>query len=192
MSRFAIQRTCCVLLLIAALCWAQSYTAAVRGVVTDTSGASVPGAKVIVTEADRNVDHVANTDAAGRYAIVALPPGNYNMTVEATGFKKYVQARFPLAVQQQATIDVQMQVGDIASTVEVTGEAPMLNTTISALGQVVENKYILSMPNLGRDSLSLAYMTRASSDPPDVWATPTPTSLRMERGTQRRMCWWTV
>ncbi|MBI1792528.1 MAG: TonB-dependent receptor, partial [Acidobacteria bacterium] len=149
----------CLALLAGALIWAQSYTAAVRGLVTDSSGAAVPGAKVVITEAERNVQHVAATDTLGRYVSTALPPGNYTLTVEANGFRKYSQSVFPLAVQQQATIDVQLQVGDLAATVDVEGVAPLLNTTISNLGLVVENKIMLSMPNIGRNPLGLIYLT---------------------------------
>ncbi len=139
--------------------YSQSFTAAIRGTVTDSTGAAVPGAKVTITEAERNVPHPATTDAAGRYVVTALPPGGYNMSVESPGFKKYSQTTFTLAVQQQATIDVQLEVGDMATTIEVEAAAPLLNTTISNLGQVIENKYMLTLPNIGRDSLSLAYLT---------------------------------
>lgn len=152
--------------------FAQSFTAGLRGTVTDASGAAIPAAKVVVTEADRNVPHNTVTDDAGRYVVTALPPGNYTMSVEAKGFRKFVQTTFPLAVQQQATMDVQLQIGEVSTAVEVTGSAPLLNTTISNLGQVVENKYIISLPNIGRNSMSLTYMTpgvvgaggRANSD----------------------------
>lgn len=154
-----------ILAAFAALCLAalplaaQSYTAAIRGVVTDASGAAVPGAKVTITEADRNVPHAATTDDSGRYSASALPPGAYTLTVEAGGFRKFVQTRFDLTVQQQATLNIQMQVGDIATQVEVTSSAPLLNTTIANLGQTIDNKYMLSLPNLGRDSLALIYLT---------------------------------
>ncbi|MBL8233436.1 MAG: TonB-dependent receptor [Bryobacterales bacterium] len=143
----------------AALGFSQSFTASVRGTVTDGSGGVVPNATVIVTEAARNVQHKATSDTSGRYFVTALPPGTYTLTVESAGFRRYAQSEFPLTVQQQATIDVQLQVGEVSSTVQVAGEAPLLNTTISSLGQTVENKYILSLPNIGRDSLNLAYMT---------------------------------
>jgi hypothetical protein len=150
----------------------QSFTAGLRGTVTDATGAAVPGAAVTVTEADRNVRHNTVTDESGRYVVTALPPGNYTLTVEAKGFRKFVQSTFPLAVQQQATMDVQLQVGEVSTAVEVTGSAPLLNTTISNLGQVVENRYIISLPNIARNSMSLTYMTpgvvgsggRANSD----------------------------
>ncbi len=149
----------CLLLMITGPAWSQSFTAAVRGVVTDQTGAAVSNARVIITEADRNVQHPTTTDSEGRYYVSALPPGQYNMTVEASGFKKYAQSAFPLLVQQQATIDVQLQLGEVSSIVEVQGEAPLVNTTIANLGQVIENKYILSLPNLGRNSMSLVYLT---------------------------------
>lgn len=139
--------------------WSQSFTAAIRGTVTDNSASAIPGAKVTATEADRNVAHTAQVDEQGRYVITALPPGAYTLSVEAQGFKKYVRQRFELVVQQQATIDVQMQVGEVTTQIEVSSSAPLLNTTISNLGQVIENKYMLTLPNIGRDSLSLAYLT---------------------------------
>ena len=66
-----------------------SYTAAVRGVVTDASGGAVPGASVTVTESDRNVPHTVTTDSEGRYVITALPPGRYTFSVELSGFKTH-------------------------------------------------------------------------------------------------------
>ncbi len=121
--------------------WSQSFTAAMRGTVTDASGSSVPGAKVIATEADRNVPHHTTTDASGRYFLPALQPRQYNLTVEAAGFKKFAQRSFQLQVQQQATLDVKLEVGELSSTVTVEGSAPLLNTTIASLGQAIDNKY---------------------------------------------------
>ena len=84
-----IARLSLVALALAGLLPAQSsFTAAVRGVISDATGAAVPGARVIITEADRNVQHASVTDEAGRYVITALQPGNYRMVVEAQGFKK--------------------------------------------------------------------------------------------------------
>jgi outer membrane receptor protein involved in Fe transport len=128
-------------------------------VVTDPTGASVPRAGVVVTDVDRNVQHRTVTDEAGRYAVPALPPGNYSLGVEAPGFKKYVRGPFPLAVQQQATLDVQLEVGEVTATVEVAAQAPLLNTTIANLGQVIENTYIISLPNIGRTPMALTYLT---------------------------------
>ena len=80
---------------------AQSFTASVRGVVTDSSHSAIPAAKVNVTDADRNVSQKVTTDASGRYAFTALPPGRYTLDVESAGFNKYSRAAFELQVQQQ-------------------------------------------------------------------------------------------
>src|SRR3954447_256221 len=136
-----------------------SFTAAVRGLVTDKSGAAIVGAKVTVNESDRNVPHAAMSDEAGRYAVTALPPGSYTMTVESPGFKKYAASTFPLAVQQQATFNVVLEVGEVTTSVEVWSQAPLLNTTISTLGQVIDNRYMVSLPNIGRNPLSMLYLT---------------------------------
>ncbi|MGH9658652.1 MAG: TonB-dependent receptor domain-containing protein, partial [Bryobacteraceae bacterium] len=74
-------------------------------------------------------------------------------------FRRHVQSAFRLEVQQQATIDIQLQVGDLATSVEVEGAAPLLNTTISSLGHVVENEAMLKMPNIARNPLGLIYLT---------------------------------
>ncbi|MBS1807818.1 MAG: TonB-dependent receptor [Acidobacteria bacterium] len=148
-----------LLLVLTGLVWGQSFTAALRGVITDQTNAAVPNARVVITEVARNVQHTAVTDDQGRYQLSALPPGLYTMTVEASGFKRHVQSEFPLSVQQQATLDVQLELGAVSLTVEVEGTTPLVNTTIANLGQVIENKYILSLPNIARNSMSLVYLT---------------------------------
>src|SRR6266545_7660749 len=92
----------CLVLLAALPVGAQSsFTAAVRGVVTDASSAAVAGARVSVIESDRNVPHAVLADEAGRYVVTALPPGKYSLRVEAQGFKAYTQTDISLLVQQQ-------------------------------------------------------------------------------------------
>src|SRR5216683_4181670 len=153
------QKILLALIAVPALALAQSFTASVRGVVTDASHSAIPGAKVTVTDVDRNASQKVTTDTAGRYVFTALPPGNYSLGVESAGFSKYSRAAFPLQVQQQATIDVELSVDAIATTVSVEAAATLLNTTSATLGQVVENKYILSLPLAGRAPLALVALT---------------------------------
>jgi hypothetical protein len=149
-----------LVLVFTSIAWSQSsFTAAVRGVITDHSGATVVGAKVAVTESERNVPHAAISDEAGRFAVTALPPGSYILTVEAPGFRKFTETNIALAVQQQATFNVSLEIGDVTTTVEVTGQSALLNTTISTLGQVVENRYMLALPNIGRNPLTYLNLT---------------------------------
>jgi hypothetical protein len=138
---------------------AQSFTATVRGVVTDAARGAVPAAKVTLTDVQRNTVHRGETDSIGRYTIAAVPVGTYAMTVEATGFQKYTRSAFPLAVQEQATIDVELQVGQVTTSVEVTGAAPLLNITSANLGQVIDNRYIDQLPLINRNVFQLAMLT---------------------------------
>ena len=137
----------------------QSYTASVRGIITDASHAAIPAAQVTVTSVERNTSQSATTDNAGRYVITALPAGHYTLSAEAQGFNKYTQNPFELQVQQEATVDVQLTVGAVSTAVEVQASAPLLNTTSATLGQVVDNRYILSLPLAGRSPLSLVELT---------------------------------
>lgn len=154
-----------------------SYTASARGVITDASGASIPGAKVTLTETERNLPHTATTDEAGRYFMTALPPGSYRLGVEAKGFKKYQVTNIQLAVQQQATFDASLQVGELSTSVEITSEAPLLNTTIATMGQVVENKYMMSLPNIGRNPLYYLSLTPGVVGANSQTNTPTNTNF---------------
>lgn len=148
-----------VLIVAPALLWSQTYTASIRGTVTDQTQAAVPGAAVTLTEVSRGIKHTAKTDAAGRYLLTALPPGTYSLTVEAPGFRRHSQPPFRLEVQQQATIDVELAVGEVTTTVEVQGSAPLLNTAAATLGQVIENRFILTAPLAGRNPLALVMLT---------------------------------
>jgi carboxypeptidase family protein/TonB-dependent receptor-like protein len=151
---------CLALALIApAVLLAQSFTASVRGEVTDASQSPVPAAKITVTDVNRNLEHTAHTDVLGRYVITALPPSSYTLTVEAAGFQKFLHSAFRLDVQQQATIDAELGVGQIATSVEVEAAAPLLNSTSAALGQVIQNRYITELPLIARNPYTLSYLT---------------------------------
>ncbi len=144
---------------LASTLFSQSFTGSVNGIITDDSGAVVGAAKVVVTDRDRGTSFRSVADGSGRFVVTALPPGNYSLSVEAAGFKKYSSSAFSIAVQEQRSLNAQLQVGDVTTTVEVGGSAALVNTTISNLGQVIDNKYILQLPNLARNSMSLAYLT---------------------------------
>ena len=146
------------LFLLSAIAWCQSYTGSIRGTITDNTRAAVPGAKVTATDVDRKVDYPTTSDSAGRYIFPTLPAARYTLTVEVQGFDKATQAAFRLEVQQQATVDVELKVGAVSTSVEVQGAAPLLNTTSATLGQVIENQIIQSTPNNGRNPLSLVLL----------------------------------
>ena len=144
-----------LLFLLAASLSAQTYTASVRGAITDSTKAAVPSATVTATDVERNVPYSTRADSGGRYVLPTLPPGTYTLTIEAPGFARHTQPAFPLAIQQQATIDVELSIGGVATSVDVTAAAPLLNTTGAMLGQVVENRFILNVPLVARNPLAL-------------------------------------
>ena len=133
-----------LVLLSCSLAFGQSFTASVRGTAKDSSGGFLPLASVTITDAERGTSQTMLADEAGRFTITALPPGQYVLTVELTGFKKFSSGRFTLTVQQQATVDAVLEVGEVSETVEVSGAAAMVNTTIANLGQVIDNETLVS------------------------------------------------
>ncbi len=137
----------------------QTYTASITGTVTDPASAVVPRAQVTVTDVQRNVVRTAESDGAGRYVITNLPPGSYTLVVEVAGFKKYNLSTFELQVAQQASIDAHLEVGAVTESISVTGETPLLETTTSSVGKVVENREIVNLPLNTRNPYGLVFLT---------------------------------
>ncbi|MEN6607528.1 MAG: carboxypeptidase regulatory-like domain-containing protein, partial [Bryobacteraceae bacterium] len=137
---------------------AQTITATLEGVVSDASGAVVPGAKVDVTNERTNVTQTKTSDERGRYYFPLLPPGSYKLTVAVTGFKTFERSGMVLEVQQSARVDVALSPGDLAVKIEVTGEAPRLDAVDATMGRVVDNTSLLSMPLGSRSPLALAQL----------------------------------
>jgi hypothetical protein len=134
-------------------------TGSIRGTITDATHSAVPNAKITVTDVDRGVDFSTVSDTAGRYVFPTLPAARYTLGVEAAGFQKATQPAFSVEVQQQATVNVELSVGSVSTSVEVQATAPLLNTTSASLGQVVENRLVVTLPNSGRDPLALIGLT---------------------------------
>ena len=137
-------------LVCSVLGWGQATTS-LRGTITDVSGAIVPHAKVILTNTDTNQVRETTTTDRGLYEVTSMMPGNYQVTVEAKGFSKAVQSGVVLKVDLPATLDMQLRVGAENQTVEVTGEAPLLNTTDSSVGHNMGNTEIEQIPLLSEN-----------------------------------------
>ncbi len=134
----------------------QTVTGAVRGTVTDPSGAIVPGAKVTVTNVATSVSATATTDSAGQYAIRNLQIGQYKLAVQAGGFSEASYGPFALEIDQTAKVDVPLSVGGATTTVEVIGEMqPILQTENATTGETFTQNTINSLPLNGRDFAQL-------------------------------------
>lgn len=129
----------------AAAAWGQATTS-LRGTVTDPSGSAIPRAQVTVVNPGTSFSRQTQTAADGSYVFAELLPGTYSLTVEARGFKRYVQNAVTLRVELPATANIQMQVGTIQETVSITAEVPVLNTTDSSLGNTMGANEIENLP----------------------------------------------
>ena len=137
---------------------AQEISASIRGTVTDGSGGAVNGAKVTAINANTGLQRTALTNSQGTYLLVELPVGRYRVEVEAQGFKKYVQEGISLDVNQQATVTVHLAVGTATQQIQVTSDAPIMETTSTNLGQTVGEREILDLPLNGRDFTQLGLL----------------------------------
>jgi hypothetical protein len=149
----------CGLLVLAATAGGQSITGSVTGLVTDASGAVIPGATVSVTNKGTNIQSTATTDQSGNYTDPLLPRGEYRVEVSAGGFKRSVREGIVLQVQQTARVDIQMVVGEVAESVLVTADATKLETENATLSKVVDNRAIVNLPLNTRNVYSLVFLT---------------------------------
>ncbi|HWB86490.1 MAG TPA: carboxypeptidase regulatory-like domain-containing protein [Bryobacteraceae bacterium] len=138
---------------------AQEVTAAITGMVTDPSGAPVASATVIAKDADRGTVWRTETSPDGVYNLPRLPVGNYEVRVEATGFQTVVRPTFNLVLNQTARVDFQLTIGQVASTIEVTGAAPLLQTEATHVGTVMQSRAIANLPLETRNYNQLTLLT---------------------------------
>ena len=148
-----------------ALCFAavptfgQEVTAGITGHVTDPSGASVAGAAVTAKDLARGTEWPTKTNNDGVYAFPRIPVGNYELKIEAKGFKTYVNSHILLEVNQRARVDVQMEIGAISENVTVSSEAPLLQTDTTQVGAVISSRTIENTPLISRNPISLTLLT---------------------------------
>src|SRR5437867_5898266 len=127
----------------------------ITGEVRDAQGAVIPGAEVSVTNIATNVSRSTMSNEAGVYAFPALPPGTYQLRVAKAGFKTTTRTDIELQVQQSARIDIELAVGQVSESVEVSASAALLSTENATVGTVIENKRIVELPLNGRNYLQL-------------------------------------
>lgn len=149
-------------LVTVALCstvYAQSPTGTLQGVVRDPSGAPVPDVQITVTNVGNGVQTQLTTNSEGRFVGALLPPALYSLTAEKEGFRQFVRSGIRLSVQQDLSVDVQFELGDISQQVHVSSEAPLLEVNSATVATVVNTQLIEDLPLNGRETLSLAYLS---------------------------------
>jgi outer membrane receptor protein involved in Fe transport len=148
-SRFGVFAAL-VYLLVAHAAGAQTTRATLTGTVTDPAGALVEGAEVTATNVATNVAASTRTNDSGLYVFTALPPGEYILEVERQGFKRHVQGGLTLQIAEATRVDVPLEVGAVAEEVKVTAAAPLVRSTSSEQGQVIDYTQIQALPLNGR------------------------------------------
>jgi hypothetical protein len=139
--------------------FAQGNAATVLGNVKDQSGAVLPGANITITNIETGINRTAVTGARGEYRVPALQPGSYEVKIELTGFQSEVRKGITLSVGQEASIDFTLSVGNVAESVTITGEAPLIETTNAVVSRVVDPTMMREMPLNSRSFLDLVPMT---------------------------------
>src|SRR5207245_4689883 len=143
--------------LCAQLAFAQVNTATISGTVHDASGAVLPGVGVAIRNQDTGISRTVTTNETGRYSAPALGLGNYQVTAQLQGFQSQVRSGIALTVGREAVVDFTLAVGAVTQTVEVTGEAPLIELSKANLGGLVADGTIREMPRKSRSWDTLAY-----------------------------------
>ena len=153
-------------LLVAVLAWTvipvvvrgQNIHGRISGTVSDSSGASIPSANVTLTNLNNNQKQQISTDSSGSYSFVNIPPGRYKIQADKTGFKNFVREPIIVEIESGLKIDIVMPVGAASETVEVTGEAPLLQPETNSLGQTIDQRTVTDLPLNGRNPIALTQL----------------------------------
>ena len=162
-----------VVLSVVPLALGQEVSANIVGTVTDPTGAPIKGAEVTAVDADRGTPWNTVTNDVGAYSLLRLPVGSYTVKVAAAGFQTTVQSKFTLVLNQTARVDIQLKLGRANETVEVTGEAPLLQTESTEVSTLINANTNVSLPLASRNYLQLTLLAPGATNvDPDGMRTP--------------------
>jgi len=127
------------------------YTSVIEGTVNDQSGASIPQAKIVVTNEATNITYQGISTPTGSFRIPALPSGTYRVEVQADGFKTWIQTGLQLEPNQVRTINPALELGEQKTTVEVTATTTAVETGKSQAANTIETRTVAEAPLFGRN-----------------------------------------
>src|SRR5262245_12759615 len=157
----AFQQGFALVLALLLMCFpgfAQQGRGTISGTVTDPSGAAVPGSSITITSVGTNAVFNTQTNEEGFFTAPGLAVGDYVVSAERQGFKTAVRKGITLQVDQKALVNMRMDIGEIAESVEVTAETPLVDSGSATLGTVIENRRVSDLPLNGRNALSLTLL----------------------------------
>jgi hypothetical protein len=155
-SRFLLSVSVTLLSVVSA--YAQSDTAQISGFVKDPTGSVVPNASVVIRNEATGLERKTATNESGYYVVPNLPPGFYTLTVEATGFKRFIKTQNKLDPNIATTIEARLDVGEVTQTVEVTAAVATVQSETATVGRLVESSQIQNMMLNGRNPIWLALL----------------------------------
>ncbi|MDX2181128.1 MAG: TonB-dependent receptor [Bryobacteraceae bacterium] len=138
----------------------------ISGSVADSTGARIAGAQVVITNLGTNISSTTVCDSNGNYRSVPLQVGTYAVRVQHSGFKVFLQRGITLSVRQEAVVNVALEIGAVAESVEVNADVARIQTADASRGEVIENKQIVELPLNGRNYVSLGLLTAGTNVPP--------------------------
>jgi len=154
----AISLIPCLMVVGAKPVTAQQATAQLTGTIRDTSHAVVVGAKVTLRNSETNATRIESSSKDGEYLFTLIPIGTYELSVDQSGFRKYVRAGITLVINQNAHLDVDLEVGSNSQVVEVQGNVTQVDTVTATLGKVETTQRIENLPLASRDTMQLGLL----------------------------------
>jgi hypothetical protein len=144
-----------MLIALPTMLFGQAYFGTVSGVLTDTTGAVVGGAKVVLTDQQKGYAFNTTSDNDGRYLFRSIPPGVYLVSADAKGFGKSLSAKFKVDINENATTNLTMKVAGESQSVQVSAEAQAIQTNDAETGQVINRRFINDLPLIDRNVIAL-------------------------------------
>lgn len=144
-----------VVVTVVALCWAQTSNTSLRGTIVDPKGAVVSGAEVTIVNPATAFSRTSRSNDEGFYQFLEVPPATYTLTFKAPGFGTMEVENVRLLVNTPATLNQTLQVQKVSETIEVTGQAPLVNSVDASIGHAFTAEQMTTLPFEGRDPVSI-------------------------------------
>jgi hypothetical protein len=156
-----------VIVLLPAVLIGQGYFGTVSGILTDSSGAMIQGAKVTLLDEQKGYHFTTKSDSEGHYLFASIPPGLYSVTAEMPGFEKTVRTHIRLNVTENPSANLTLKIASASQTVEVNAQTVTIDTQDAVTGQVVDRRAINDLPLVDRNVFDLTYLAAGVTDVDD-------------------------
>jgi hypothetical protein len=171
-------RLLAAVLSFAATLYPQAQSGTIVGTVTDQAGAVIPGARVSLVNEGTQFTRIAIANTSGQYVASSVPTGAYTISVEQQGFQKLLRSGVRLTAADTVTVDLQLAVGNVQETVQVTAESPLLQSQTATVSSLVTNQQIVEMPLNGRTFTALLKLSPGAYTGSSANLTNSPYAMR--------------